>query len=437
VSSGQAEVYKGIYSSALKLPVAVKVLYVDKGSEKAFVAEVMTLRNLRHRNILAMETFFEEPQFCIVTKWMDKGSLNELLERERKTGVLLAWEPRGRKYALDIASGLAYLHGQKVVHRDLKSLNVFVGGDDVAVLADFGYSKFVESTSVQVATAGQVGTVHWMAPEMIEHGTYTAASDVYALGIIVWELCACRLPYETFESRHQLENAVLRGERPVVDAKWPKEARDLMTSCWSGDAGKRPGALRLMQILAAQSGTAVLSLAMKLRAQGDYVKAHLRLAEAADSGNVAALFELGEAYLEESWGVSEDAVRAADLIRAAAESGYGPAMARLGYMYRQGLGVPVDQKNASRWGSKALSTKDPFACGLCWYWGLGVKRDGVQAVRLLTQAADAGNLRAQNILGECFYDSEDVPLDWSAAVDRFSQAAEKGDARALFNLAVC
>jgi hypothetical protein len=61
VSSGQAGVYRGTFSSALRLPVAAKVLYMNKGSEKAFVSEVTVLRNLHHPNILAMEAFFDEP----------------------------------------------------------------------------------------------------------------------------------------------------------------------------------------------------------------------------------------------------------------------------------------------------------------------------------------------------------------------------------------
>ncbi len=75
-----------------------------------------------------------------------------------------------------------------MVHRDLKSPNVLVGADDVAVLADFGLAKAVDTVSVQVATA-QMRTLWWMVPEMIEHGKFTAASDMYAFAIIVWS-CA-------------------------------------------------------------------------------------------------------------------------------------------------------------------------------------------------------------------------------------------------------
>ncbi len=239
VSSGQAEVYKGTCSDALKLPIAAKVLYLDDGkSKRAFVAEVTALRLLKHVNILSLEAFFEDPQFCIVTWWMEQGALNEILERARRAGSLVPWQGRGRKYAAGIAAGLSYLHSHKVVHRDLKSLNVLVGADDVALLADFGLAKLVETASIQVATA-HMGTPCWMAPEMIERGTYTAASDMYAFAIIVWELCACKFPYETMASRRQIEDFVVRGERPPLNAQWDREAKQLMAACWAKEPQRR------------------------------------------------------------------------------------------------------------------------------------------------------------------------------------------------------
>ncbi len=87
VSAGQAEVYKGVYTEALKLPVAIKVLHLEEHSRKAFVAEIMVLRELHHSNILRMEAFYEHPQLCIVTRWM---------ERERSTRFLRVHEEAER-----------------------------------------------------------------------------------------------------------------------------------------------------------------------------------------------------------------------------------------------------------------------------------------------------------------------------------------------------
>lgn len=207
---------------------------------------------------------------CIVTKWMDGGPLNEWLERHRKEngGQCLSWAARGRAIALDIASGLAYLHSEGKVHRDMKSLNVLIDQDGTAVLADFGFAKSVETSkgfsllffsfvliflqkvSLQVATF-QMGTIHWMSPEMIRDELYSFSSDMYAFGIIVWEILSCRIPYANFAKRRLLEDAVLSGERPPVDPSWPAEARELMQRTWCNDPNARLKAGEVVKMLSA------------------------------------------------------------------------------------------------------------------------------------------------------------------------------------------
>ncbi len=113
---------------------------------------------------------------------------------------------------------------------------MFMDHDGTAVLADFGFAKSLDSTkmSLQVATF-QMGTIHWMSPEMIRDENFTFASDVYAFGIIVWEILSCEIPYAGFTKKRLLEDAVLAGERPPVDASWPAEARELMQKTWCMD----------------------------------------------------------------------------------------------------------------------------------------------------------------------------------------------------------
>ncbi len=256
VYSGQATVYLGVHENS-KTRVAVKVMHLhDKNSQAAYREELETLLQLRHPNILRIVTTFEKPQDCIVTKWMDGGPLNEWLQRakERNGGKPIAWVHVGRKIACDVANGLAYLHGEGKVHRDLKSLNVFVDGDGTAVLADFGFAKSVDVNEkvLQVATF-QMGTLHWMSPEMIQDEKFSFASDVYAYGIIVWEILACAIPYANFTKKRHLEDAVLAGMRPPMEEAWPQEARDIMTRCWCADPGARITAVMIAKTLLSES----------------------------------------------------------------------------------------------------------------------------------------------------------------------------------------
>lgn len=94
-----------------------------------------------------------------------------------------------------------------------------------------------------------MGTIHWMAPEMIRDETFSFASDVYALGIIFWEILACSIPYENFSRKRALEDAVLAGERPPINVDWPSEAQDLMMHCWANEPSHRLKASEVVEIL--------------------------------------------------------------------------------------------------------------------------------------------------------------------------------------------
>lgn len=108
---------------------------------------------LRHKNVLPVVTVFENPRPVIVTKWLDGGTLTDFLKMELRERGPLSWMERGKAIALDIASGLEYLHEEMIIHRDLKSLNVFLDQHGSAVIADFGFAKGVESTSLKLATS--------------------------------------------------------------------------------------------------------------------------------------------------------------------------------------------------------------------------------------------------------------------------------------------
>ncbi len=254
VDSGQATIYVGVHESS-KCKVAVKVMHIaDPNAKAAYREELETLMRLRHPNILRVITTFEKPQECIVTKWMEGGCLNEWLTDQRRMRQRpILWGEGGRNVARDIASGLQYLHGEGKVHRDLKSMNVLMSEDGTAVLADFGFAKSmdVSKASLQVATF-QMGTVHWMSPEMIRDEAFSFASDMYAFGIIVWEINACQIPYSEFTKKRQLEDAVLAGERPPLSESWPVEARDLMKRCWCNDPSHRLSASKVVEILGGQ-----------------------------------------------------------------------------------------------------------------------------------------------------------------------------------------
>jgi serine/threonine protein kinase len=95
---------------------------------------------------------------------------------------------------VQICMALEYVHGRRVIHRDIKTQNVFLTGSKTIKVGDFGISKVLESTTQCAMTV--VGTPYYMAPESCQSEPYTSKSDVWALGIILYELCTLKQPFQ-------------------------------------------------------------------------------------------------------------------------------------------------------------------------------------------------------------------------------------------------
>lgn len=121
---------------------------------------------------------------------MPGGSLRNYLRQQQPHSVPLKLV---LKLALDIARGMQYLHSEGILHRDLKSENLLLGGDMCVKVADFGISC-LES---QIGSAkGFTGTYRWMAPEMIKEKHHTKKVDVYSFAIVLWELLTGLTPFD-------------------------------------------------------------------------------------------------------------------------------------------------------------------------------------------------------------------------------------------------
>ncbi|KAL1203273.1 L-type lectin-domain containing receptor kinase I.3 [Cardamine amara subsp. amara] len=191
---GFGEVYKG--TLPLSRHIAVKRLSHDaEQGMKQFVAEVITMGNLEHRNLVPLLGYCRRKgELLLVSEYMPNGSLDQYLFHGQNPSP--TWLQR--IFILkDIASALSYLHTgtkQVVLHRDIKSSNVMLDSEFNGRLGDFGMAKFHDHGANLSATAA-VGTIGYMAPELITMGTSTK-TDVYAFGVFVLEVTCGRRPVE-------------------------------------------------------------------------------------------------------------------------------------------------------------------------------------------------------------------------------------------------
>jgi serine/threonine protein kinase len=128
----------------------------------------------------------------ILTEYCARGSLYHLLHE--LNGLRQAQLIDKLQIALDIASGMSFLHGSRIFHRDLKSGNVLIDSTGRAKITDFGLSKLVDMTMTHVT--GVTGSVALTAPEVLQEEVYRDTADVYSFGVILWELLMNEIPWQ-------------------------------------------------------------------------------------------------------------------------------------------------------------------------------------------------------------------------------------------------
>jgi serine/threonine protein kinase len=146
-------------------------------------------------------------------EYCERGALFSILADK---SIELPWVLR-RSIMLGLAQGIHYLHTRHpvIIHRDLKSLNVLLTEDWTTKVTDFGLSRY-SPQSVSEQMTGQIGTYHWMAPEVINSNHYTEKADVYSYGIILWEILTRHTPYEGMQPVQVVAAVINRNQRPVI-----------------------------------------------------------------------------------------------------------------------------------------------------------------------------------------------------------------------------
>ncbi|ONM06251.1 L-type lectin-domain containing receptor kinase V.9 [Zea mays] len=193
---GFGRVYKGVLPAS-KTEVAVKVVSHDaRQGMKQFVAEVVSIGRLRHRNVVQLLGYCRRKgELLLVYDYMPNGSLDRWLYDHGTPP--LRWEQRLRAIR-GVAAGLLYLHEdweQVVIHRDIKASNVLLDGEMNARLGDFGLARLYERGAGPQSTH-VVGTMGYLAPELAHTRRVTPATDVFAFGSFVLEVACGRRPIE-------------------------------------------------------------------------------------------------------------------------------------------------------------------------------------------------------------------------------------------------
>jgi serine/threonine protein kinase len=195
---GMAEVYKA-YQPNLDRYVAIKMLHTFLSDEKEFLTrferEAKVVATLRHPNIVQVYDFdVEGGVYYMVMEYISGEALKTRLQRLEANGEWVSPDDAAR-IILAVGSALKYAHERGMVHRDVKPANVMITLDGQVILTDFGIAKIVSASNI-TASGAMVGTPSYMAPEQGMGQPGDERSDIYSLGVMLYQLVLGRLPFD-------------------------------------------------------------------------------------------------------------------------------------------------------------------------------------------------------------------------------------------------
>lgn len=232
-SGAQGAVFSGKLKNEI---VAVKKVREQKETD------IKHLRKLNHSNIVQFRgVCTQAPCYCIVMEYCPYGPLYNLLRdgEEIPPIRLVSW-------AKQIASGMHYLHVNKIIHRDLKSPNVLIGRQEMVKISDFGTSREWNEISTKMSFAG---TVAWMAPEIIRNEPCSEKVDIWSYGVVLWELMTCETPYKDVDSSAIIWGVGSNSLHLPIPSSCPDGFRLLIKQCWAAKPRNRPSFKHIMMHL--------------------------------------------------------------------------------------------------------------------------------------------------------------------------------------------
>jgi len=207
---------------------------------RALEGEIQLLKNLNHERVVTyFGTAHDSKSISIFMEYMAGGSIHDKLHSE---GALK--ESKAQKYTRQILEGVAYLHQNMIIHRDIKGANILIDSLDNIKLTDFGASRRLQTIRTLTGFKSMHGTPYWMSPEVINGEGYGRKADVWSVGCTVIEMLTTKPPWSEYEPMAALFKIATQVTEPYISCS--SVASEFIRACLQRDSKARPSAAELL-----------------------------------------------------------------------------------------------------------------------------------------------------------------------------------------------
>lgn len=235
-SFGKAYLVENTEAQELCVVKQMETLMMQPKERDEAVKEAMLLKKMDHPNIVRFQEVFmtRKGRLCIVMDYADGGDVH--MEIKGRQGKLIPEEQISQWFS-QTCFALMHVHERKVLHRDLKTQNIFLMKSGQVKLGDFGIARVLDATKDYAKT--MVGTPYYLSPEIIEDRPYNFKSDIWSLGVVLYEMTTLKHPFDA-ESLHFLAIKILQGQYPDPDPQYSPDLVKLIRSMLAKSAHGRP-----------------------------------------------------------------------------------------------------------------------------------------------------------------------------------------------------
>ncbi|XP_040189072.1 serine/threonine-protein kinase Nek1 isoform X7 [Rana temporaria] len=204
--------------------------------------EVAVLANMKHPNIVQYRESFEESGcLYIVMDYCEGGDMFQRINTQK--GILFS-EDQILDWFVQLCLALKHVHDRKILHRDIKSQNIFLTKSGTIQLGDFGIARVLSSTVELARTC--IGTPYYLSPEICENRPYNNKSDIWALGCVLYEMCTLKHAFEAGNMKN-LVLKIIRGSYPPVSMHYSYDLRNLLSLLFKRNPRDRPSVNSILE----------------------------------------------------------------------------------------------------------------------------------------------------------------------------------------------